>query len=212
MILGKLIEVEFFSPSRVGRYPAVLMIHGQAGLFSHPQNGRPALDNFGEHSLACHGFIAILPHYFDISGIKSASNESIMRTNASIWLQELRYLVDWIVTLPNVEHKHIGLLGESLGGYLAIALGFTDRRIHLVSAFSSGDPREIISHITNRPRVLLYRGGRDSLISIEEIDRTCQWLDVMKIKYHLRIFDGLDHGLDDLSRQIIINDLIAQRK
>jgi len=63
-ILGKSIEVELFSPPGVGRYPAVLMIHGQAGLFSHPQNGHPALDNFGEHSLACHGFIAILPTLF----------------------------------------------------------------------------------------------------------------------------------------------------
>jgi len=66
-------------------------------------------------------------------------------------------MVDWIVTLPNVDHKRIGLLGESLGGYLAITLGLTDRRIRLVSAFSSGDPREIILHITNRTAVPVAR-------------------------------------------------------
>jgi carboxymethylenebutenolidase len=211
-ILGKLIEVELFSPPGPGRHPVVLMIHGQAGLFSHPQNGEPTPDNFGEHFLPCYGIVAVLVHYFDISGIRSAPNEEFMRTNAPMWLKELRYVVDWIVALPNVNHKRIALLGESLGGYLAIALGLTDKRIHLVSAFSSGDPRELVAHITNHPLIFLYHGSRDSVISMEESTRTCRWLAAVKAKCHLRVFEGLDHGLDGSAHRIILNDLIMSEK
>jgi carboxymethylenebutenolidase len=208
-ISGQPVELEVFAPPEQKRYAAVLMIHGSAGLFSHPQGQPSARDNFGEHTLACNGFVAILVHYFDVSGVKSTTDVHFIQANAPVWLDELHSVLDWITTLPNVDDRHISVLGESLGGYLAIALGLTDKRIRLVSAFSSGSPRLIVSRIINRPLTLLYHGARDSLIPVEQSLQTQRWLRTNKIRCRLRIFENLDHGLNEAAATAIISELIA---
>jgi dienelactone hydrolase len=207
LILGKPMQFEIFSPKSEGRYPAVIMIHGSAGLYHHSGTQIPTDDNFGEHQLACNGIIAILVHYFDSTAINSTFDRDLMRQSAPTWLQGLRSALNWIMQLKEVDSKNVALLGESLGGYLSVALGVTDSRIRVVSAFSSGNPKRLITEVTNHPDVLLYHGANDSLITLTEARETRDWLMESKIPCTLRVFEDVSHGLDAPSRDQILLDL-----
>src|SRR5216684_2364813 len=135
---GKSIRVELFQPKAAGKYPVIILIHGSGGLLTRADAQMPREDNFGEMQIACGGYMAVLVHYFDRSGILSTVDKQYMEQESAAWLETLREAVDYASSLPKADPARIGLLGESLGGYLALSLAMRDKRIRVVSEYGGG--------------------------------------------------------------------------
>jgi dienelactone hydrolase len=143
------------------------MVHGAAGILSRRDDfAVPDVDNFGEKQFACKGFLVFLPHYLDTTNQVSALNRDDMARNSEVWLRALGDAIDHAIKVRNAQKKRIFLFGESLGGYLSIALASQDRRIKAVSVFGAGMPPGMT--LSRMPPVLIQHGEEDEVVSVSQ--------------------------------------------
>jgi carboxymethylenebutenolidase len=83
--------------------------------------------------------VALIPHYFDRTGTAMADDRAMAR-DFEAWMETVADAVTYASGRPNVDPARIGLLGFSLGGYLALSLATRDTRIKAVVEFFGGLP------------------------------------------------------------------------
>ena len=128
------IRIERHEPPGAGPHPALLLVHGSGGAASY------WLNQFAP-KLAAFGVGVHAPHYFDKTGTARATAEMILDgQHFRAWLRALEDAVADLRARPTVDARRIGVLGISLGGYLAVALGIADPRLRLVIELSGGIP------------------------------------------------------------------------
>jgi carboxymethylenebutenolidase len=156
----KTIRVDCFLPDDHGqRFPAVIGLHGSGG--GHSTMSDPA------SSLAARGFAVYVPHYFDRTGTVEVNREIIFR-HFPIWMKTLWDAVSFVSRQPGVDPERIGLLGFSLGAYLALSNAAIDNRIRAVVEFFGGLPKEMKFFTRRLCPVLILHGAADNTVPVEE--------------------------------------------
>lgn len=196
---GKPIRVEKYEPITVGKYPIIILIHGSGGLFTRVNDDFPEKENFGERSIACHGYITLVVHYFESSNILSTGNVEYMKQQFPLWLETVRNAVGYAAKLKNADSKHIGLLGESLGAYLSLALAFTDTRIAAVSEYYGGLP-DIRVRRKNLPPILIQHGDKDTVVPVTEAYKIQEFFNAHRASQEIYIYPELNHNLNTSGR------------
>ena len=85
------------------------------------------------------------------------------------WLEAIRDAVTYIAERPGVDARRIGVLGVSLGGYLAVALGIEDRRMRAVIELSGGLPLGWEDRVAQgMAPVLILHGAADTVVPVSE--------------------------------------------
>jgi dipeptidyl aminopeptidase/acylaminoacyl peptidase len=157
------IGIERYEPAGADPHPALLMAHGSGGAVSY------WLNRVGPQ-LAAFGVGVHAPHYFDKTHTTRATAEMILDgQHFPAWLRALEDAVRDLRARPGVDARRIGVLGVSLGGYLAVALGINDPTMRLVVELSGGIPpgwEERASPAT--PPVLVLHGADDAVIPVSE--------------------------------------------
>src|SRR5215813_7750017 len=111
---NKQIRLDCFLPSANGdRFPAVIALHGSGG--GHASMSEPA------GLLAGQGFAVYILHYFDRTGTTEIDGLQTIVRHYPAWMKTLWDTVSFVARQPNVDPEKIGLLGFSLGAYLAIS-------------------------------------------------------------------------------------------
>jgi|SRR5579859_455217 len=197
---GRTIQVDQFQPKQSGRYPVIIMIHGSGGLITHTGTEMPAKENFGEIQIACAGYVSLLVHYFDSTGILSTGDVELMQRQSPDWLATLSQAVDYASSLPKADPRRIGLLGESLGGYLALSLAMTDQRIRAVSEYGGGIRLREGDNPKKLPPILIQHGGVDSIVPVSEAEGLAKLLSHIGVQYEIHIYEGLEHYLNTKAR------------
>ncbi len=124
--VGRKVLVEQYEPGDRGKHPALILLHGSAGVLF------PGLDlRKRARSLAREGYAVFIPHYFDRTGHVMV-RPSMVHENLSTWTGTVQDCVTYVSARPNVDAKRIGLTGHSLGGYLALATAARDQRVKVV--------------------------------------------------------------------------------
>jgi dienelactone hydrolase len=190
---GKTIHVEQFQPRAAGKFPVIIMIHGAGGLLTRHGAEMPTEDNFGEIRIACRGYVALLVHYFDRSGILSTVDMQYMEQQSPLWLETLRQAVDYAASLPKANPVRIGVLGESLGSYLALSLAMRDRRIKAVSEYAGGIQLRDGDNPRALPPVFIQHSGKDSIVPVSEALRLEKVLAENAVPHGIKIYEGLNH-------------------
>src|SRR2546423_6028699 len=134
---GRDIHIDVYSPAGGGRHPAVLLIHGSGG----PLRG---LDPYAERA-AQFGVNVFVVHYFEATGHTWVSPSQIERYFRE-WLETRRAAVDYVAAHPRLDSARIGLMGFSLGAYLALALATGDPRIAAVTEPFRGMPDHLLGN------------------------------------------------------------------
>src|SRR5690242_15680389 len=158
---GATIGIDVYRPAAVGRYPALLVLHGSGGVHDFSSYA---------HSLANEGYAIFVPHYFDATGTKWAS-EGEIATHALTWATTIIDAISYAVAEPFVISDSIALIGFSLGGYLAIGVASQDERVRAVVDFFGGLPAAIAPMIRRLPPVLILHGEADRVVPISEAHR-----------------------------------------
>jgi dienelactone hydrolase len=182
---GKTIAIDCFIPKADGqRFPAVIGLHGAGG--GH--------DTFAETAppLAAQGFCVYVPHYFDRTGTTEAQMPS-MFLNFPLWMKTLWDVVSLVANQPAVTGEHIGVLGFSLGGYLALSLASIDPRIQAVAEYFGGLPREIRPFMRRFPPTLVLHGDADTVVPVAEAYSLQKVLEERKVPYEMQIYPGEGH-------------------
>jgi predicted esterase len=184
------------------------MLHGSSGVFSSNGASEPDTDNFGEKELARHCFAVALPHYMEAFGFKSILSVREMSDRFPDMLTVLQDILTSTETLPWIDARHVFLYGESLGGFLGMALAFERSEVIAISEFSGGIPigYDLIRH--RRLKVLISHGGADAVVPIAEADRIAAFCRKHKFPVETQIFNGEGHFLSSAARQQVIDRTI----
>jgi len=111
--------VHVYSPTPAGKYPAVLILHGTFGL-KDPFG--PDIVSFAE-ALSRNGLTAMIPRYFDSTHTDAGDDAmNSITENLSAWKTACGAALSFMAADRRVDAKHVGLLGFSLGGHIALGL------------------------------------------------------------------------------------------
>jgi dienelactone hydrolase len=166
------------------RFPAIIALHGSGGGHDTlAETARP---------LAALGFAVYVPHYFDRTGTVEAQMPA-MFLNFPLWMKTLWDVVSLVAQQPAVDGERIGVLGFSLGAYLALSLGSIDARVKAVAEYFGGLPREIRPFIRRLPPTLILHGDSDTVVPVDEAYSLQKALEERTVACEMEIYPGEGH-------------------
>jgi carboxymethylenebutenolidase len=185
---GREITCDAFVPSTSNgeRYPAVIGLHGSAG--GHATMVDPAA------LLAAQGFAVYVVHYFDRTGTTGVADKQTAIRNFPAWGKTVWDSISHIAERPEVDPQRIGLLGFSLGAYLALSVSAVDSRVKAVVEFFGGMPREMKLFIRRLCPTLILHGEIDPTVPVAEAYHLQQLLEKKSTPYEIQIYPGAGHG------------------
>lgn len=127
VLVGNLFLPKDFDPAK--RYPTILSIH-PAGSVKEQSAGLYA------YHLAGNGFVTLA---FDATYAGESGGTPHWSEAPYERVEDIRYAIDYLVTLPFVDERRIGALGLCAGGGYVIATAPTERRIRAVAGVSAAD-------------------------------------------------------------------------
>jgi carboxymethylenebutenolidase len=184
------IAVEQREPETSDAHPGMLVLHGSMGAGSYWM-GRFA------PTLARLGIAAYAPRYLQKTGSLLATSKKILDgKHFPAWLAAVRDAVSYVAERPGIDAQRIGILGFSLGGYLAMALAAEERRIRAVIELSGGLPPGWEDQVsTGMAPVLLLHGTNDAVVPVAEAYRAERVLKERGVVCELEVFPGERHWI-----------------
>lgn len=192
--------VEVYKPP--SPWGVVLLVHGSAGVYTI---GNPPRDNMGEQTFVCAGLVVLLPHYFDVSGIKSATSLEVVRKDFNLWSTVLREVIT-----RYKPSKALFVIGESLGGFLAIDLLTSGTRAAAASLISSGLPPELSSrNLSLLPPLLLQHGDQDQIVPLSFSTKLRDAQKSLGKDVKLVIYNNRHHDLSESMKDVVVAEELA---
>ncbi len=184
------IAVDQHEPQTAGVHPAILVLHGSMGAGSY------WLGRFAP-TLAGIGIAAYAPRYLQKTGSWLATSKTILDgKHFPAWLAAVRDAVSYVAERPGVDARRIGVLGFSLGAYLAMALAAEDRRIRAVIALSGGVPPGWEDQVSKgMAPVLVLHGAKDPVVPVSEAYKAERVLRDREVACELEVFPGERHWM-----------------
>jgi dienelactone hydrolase len=122
---GEFIPAYLLLPDTPGKHAAMLCLHQTTRIGKDEPaglGGKPNLHYAAE--LAERGYVALAPDYPSFGDYTYAFDQPNYVSGTMKGIANHMRAVDLLVSLPNVEHKQIGVIGHSLGGHNALFLVF----------------------------------------------------------------------------------------
>lgn len=185
---GQSISYDAFVPETANgqRFPAVIGLHGSAG--GHATMSDPAA------MLAGQGFAVYVLHYFDRTGTTGVADKQTAIRHFPLWGKTVWDAITHVERQPQVDPQFIGLLGFSLGAYLALSVAAVDQRVQAVVDFFGGFPKEMKFFMRRLCPTLILHGADDSTVPVAEAYHLQQILAKKAIPYEMQIYPGTGHG------------------
>jgi carboxymethylenebutenolidase len=184
---NKSIRLDCFLPTANGqRFPAIVGLHGSGG--GHASMAEPA------SLLAAQGYAVYVLHYFERTGTTEIDGLATIARNFPAWMKALWDAVSFVSRQPTVDSQRIGLLGFSLGAYLALSASAIDSRVKIVVDYFGGFPKEMKLFMRRLCPVLILHGEQDATVPVAEAYHLQQMLEKKQIPYEMKIYTGIGHG------------------
>jgi carboxymethylenebutenolidase len=186
---NKPIRLDAYLPDSSGKHPTVLALYGSGGGVSGMNE--PA------SMLAAQGFSVFVLHYFDRTETTQASDKPTIFRHFPAWGKTVWDAISHIEQHPQVDANRIGLLGFSLGAYLALSVASVDPRVKAVVEFFGGLPKEMRLFMRRLCPVLILHGEADSTVPVQEAYDLQNLLEKKGIPYEIKIYPGAGHVFEN---------------
>lgn len=182
----KTIPLDVFAPDRPGRFPVVFALHGSGGLHNVAHLEFAQL-------LANQGFLVCVPHYFETTGTVWANDATIWR-EFPVWMESITAAIDTVSQFESADPSQMGIVGFSLGAYLALSLAAEQPRIKAVVDFFGGMPEIFANKVTAIAPVLILHGEADFTVPVAEAHKIKGLLERLGSPYEMKLYKGAGHG------------------
>jgi carboxymethylenebutenolidase len=181
------VTVECFSPDGKGKYPAVFLLHGAGGL---DPGTASAFREIGR-GLAAQGYVVLIPHYFEKSGHEFGTRFSADEIPS--FNEALHDGIEFAVASGIVDSERIGLVGYSLGAYLAFYQSTRDPRVKAIVSCSGSLPVEWKAKF---PPVLILQGSKDKGSPTQRLKAFEEKLKTTDTPYATHVYRWMGHNFD----------------
>ncbi len=185
---SKPIRLDAYLPESTGKHPTVLALYGSGG----------GVEGMGEPAsmLAAQGFAVFVLHYFDRTGTAQANDKATIVRNFPAWGKTVWDAISHLEKHPQVDASRIGLLGFSLGAYLALSVASVDSRVKAVVEFFGGFPKEMKFFMRRLCPVLILHGEADATVPVQEAYDLQALLERKGMPCEMKIYPSAGHGFD----------------
>jgi dienelactone hydrolase len=192
---GHKIKLEEFRPNSSGRVPTVILLHGADGLWLNGDRYRETA-----RQLAGKGFAVYLVHYFERTGTHMALSLDTIQRNYRAWMSTVHDAITQIAGQRNVDPSRIAVVGNSLGGALALTVASQDNRVAAVVDVSGLLPEPAIPFVRRMPPTLILHGAVDSIVPVQEALKLQKFLRSRGTHFETCIYQGQGHVLNGAAR------------
>jgi carboxymethylenebutenolidase len=204
------VRVEIFEPVAEGKYPAVVLLHALDGL----EGDFGTFYRCAAKTCAARGYVVLLVHYFDRTAARKEdwpalrgqflrcangdgatdSDRKDLRDHFNGWADAVREAVRHARGRPEVDGERVGLVGFSLGAFLALTVAAEeDLRIAAVVDFFGGLPEEQRGRLKKLPPALIVHGDQDHTVPVREARFLGDWLAAHQVPGEVKVYEGVDH-------------------
>ncbi len=189
---GKPVEYIRYEPRREGKFPALLVLHGSNGQVSS------FVGDYAQQ-LAELGYVVYFVHYFDRTSTTYAT-PTLIHSHFPAWMETIADAIAEAERDAKVEQGTIGLLGISLGGFLAMAVASREPRVAAVVSLMGGIPDYFAEHCRRMPATLLLHGEADTVVPVAEAYKAERLLKAVGATYELKVYPKQGHRFEGLSQ------------
>lgn len=178
------------------RRPAVLLLHGSRGI-----EMKPAAYERHANALRAAGIDCYLVRYMteaDVHILANGDKQERERHDAArfdAWAKRISAAITAVLAQPDSSGR-IGLLGFSLGGFVAAAAAARDERVSALVVLYGGLPEGMASQVKHLPPLLELHGEADSNVPLREGTRLVEFGKATGGEAEQVTYPGKKHGFD----------------
>ena len=205
------INVTRFDPAGKGPHPAVLFLHGIDGAEKYE-----TIYSLLANRLAAKGYAVFFVRYFDcfadrqeelklfrdnvkghLTG-KGGGEPKRLEAAFGDCLTAVSDAVRYVRAQPGIDKDRVGLVGFSLGAFLALAAATQeDTKVAAVVDLFGGLPGPLHERAKALPPVLILHADKDETIPVETARRLERLLRKNEAAPELQVYEGVGHMFDD---------------
>lgn len=181
-----------------GKRAAVILLHGSGGIERKPR----AYARYGD-ALTMAGIDAYFLRYMsepDLAALNprtstKASREAYDATRFAGWAETVSGAITDILRRDDSSGR-IGLLGFSLGGFIAADTAARDTRVTALAVLYGGMPDAMIDEVRHMPPMIALHGDADTNVSIDNGRKLIEIAKSVGAKAEFVPYAGRPHGFD----------------
>ncbi|HLG82969.1 MAG TPA: dienelactone hydrolase family protein [Bradyrhizobium sp.] len=185
-----------FAASGAAKRPAVLLLHGRGGF-----EMKPAAYERHANALMAAGIDCYLVRYMTegdtriLSSRPRPEREAHETARFEAWARRSSAAISAVLARPDSSGR-IGLLGFSLGGYVAAATAVRDQRVTALAVLYGGMPDAMASDVKHLPPLLELHGEADRNVPLSEGERLVKLAKAAGAEAEQVTYPGKTHGFD----------------
>ena len=186
---GKAIHYTWYQANRSGPSPVVILLHGSGGALGNVG----WMSHYGE-MLAERGFHVVTVNYMERTGHAFVTGLPTMYANFRAWMEVVADSITLASRKPGVDGRRVGLVGLSLGAYLALSTARRDPRVKAVVEYFGGLPTQMRTGRGPMPPILILHGTSDPVVPVNEAFSLMAYLEQLKSPHESRVYPNEGHG------------------
>jgi carboxymethylenebutenolidase len=198
-----------YAADRGGRRPGVLVLHGTRGFEFKPR----AYERYA-NALSAKGIDGYLIRYLteaDVSAFNTTRErrEAYEAARFDSWAKRVSAVVTTILARSDSSGR-IGLLGFSLGGYVAADTAARDERVTALAVLYGGMPDAMVSEVKRLPPLIDLHGEADRNVPFAKGEELVKLAKAIGAEAELVAYPGKPHGFDFSDTDPMTDDAIGR--
>ncbi len=201
-----------YAADHAGKRPGVIMLHGSRGF-------EPRLSAYQRYAkaLSAKGIDAYFLRYFTAADAPAFDREKTTRERREAheaarfdgWARRVSAVVTAILARPDSSGR-IGLLGFSLGGYVAADAAVRDTRVAALAVLYGGMPDAMVAGIKHLPPLIDLHGEADRNVPFAKGEELVKLGKAIGANAELVAYPGKPHGFDFSDTEPVAADAIGR--
>ena len=201
-----------YAADRAGKRASVLLLHGSGGFERKPR----AYERYAD-ALTAKGVDAYFLNYFttaDASTLQSKTStlegrEAYETTRFDGWAKRVFAVMTTILARADSSGR-IGLLGFSLGGYVAAETAARDERVTALAVLYGGMPDAMVSGVKHLPPLIALHGDADRNVPIAKGEELVKIGKSIGAEAEFVAYSGKPHGFDFSDTDPMTTDAVGR--